>query len=112
MSLIVLTREQFYEQGEKLFGKDRRNWIFCCEWCKQEQSFNSIRKEIDEKGFIKTMRYGVITEKNLNELQPKPEQECLSEKCNYASYGLFGSSLEIDGHRYLPLKGITITRKC
>lgn len=108
MSLVVLTREQFYEQGEKLFGKNRRDWIFCCEWCKFEQSFNSIRKTIDEKGFIKSMRYGKITDENLNKLQPKPDQECLSKNCNYVSYGLISGSLEVDGNRYLKLKGMTI----
>ncbi len=112
MSLVVLTKEQFYEQGEKLFGKNRRDWVFCCEWCKFEQSFNSIKKQLNEKGFIKSMRYGIITEKNLDELQPKPDQECLSENCNYVSYGLIGSGLEVDDNRYLMLKGMTKLNKC
>lgn len=103
MSLIILTKDKFYAKAKGLYGDNPRDWIFKCEWCDNQQSMNSIMNEIEQKGFIKSQRYGIITKKNVQELQPKPDQECISPDCNYASYGLFGGSLEVDGHRYLNL---------
>ncbi len=103
MALTVMTKKEFYEQARKLYGDDPKDWVFVCPWCKFKQSMNSILASIETNGFHKSQRYGIITMKNIKELQPKPEQECLSPDCNYASYGLFGGSLEINDHRYLEL---------
>lgn len=101
--LSVMTREEFYAEAEKRFGKNKKDWAFVCPWCQFIQSMNSILSSIAKNGKHTSMRYGEITLENISVLQPQIEQECLAANCNYASYGLFGGSLEVDGHRYLEL---------
>lgn len=108
-SLLVLTREQFYSKAKELWGDDPKDWIFVCDWCDNKQSFNSFMKIINSQGYFESQRYGIITKQNMKELQPKFDQECISPNCNYASYGLFGGSLEVDGHRYLMLANMEKT---
>lgn len=101
--LYTMTREEFYKIAKELWGDDPKDWIFVCPWCDNKQSFNSLMKILDTQGFIESMRYGKITKENIKDLQPKPDQECISPNCNYVSYGLIGGSLEIDDNRYLML---------
>ena len=113
-NLTILTKEQFYKIAIEKYGDDNKDWVFVCDWCDNKQSFNSFMDLLKTNGYVKSKRYGIITKENLKEKQPRFDQECISEKCNFASYGLFGGSLEVDGHRYLPLADmlITSTRKC
>lgn len=112
--LVILTREEFYKEAEKRFGSDRKNWIFECPWCQYKQSMSILLDTIKSNGYHDSRRFGQITKKNLNELKPNIDQECLSPTCNYASYGLFGGSLEVDNHRYLSLAEVqnTVQGKC
>lgn len=99
-----MTKKQFYEKARKIYGNNPLHWVFVCPWCKFEQSVASIRESINLNGYHLSMRYGKITKQNKEKLDPQIPQECLSPDCNYASYGLFGGDVEIEGHRYLALK--------
>ena|SRR3990167_9876585 len=103
MSLIIMSREEFYTEVKKRFGENPKDWTFECPWCKFRQSMNSILTNIKRNGLHLSQRYGEITKENISQLQPKVDQECLSAQCNYAAYGLISGSLEVDGHRYLNL---------
>lgn len=103
MSLVVLSREQFYEKARKLFGNNPLNWVFVCPWCKFEQSMESIKWSINLNGFHQSKRYGRLTKQNIKKRQPKVSQECLASDCDYVSYGLISGNLEVDGQRYLEL---------
>lgn len=103
MSLITMTREEFYTEAKKRFGENPKDWTFECPWCHFKQSMTSILESIKRNGFHLSQRYGKLTKDNISQLQPKPDQECLSGKCNYVSYGLISGSLEIEGVRYLNL---------
>ena len=100
---LTITREEFYQKGEQLYGKEFKNWSFCCSFCGFKQSQASIMKIAKEKGFHKSQRYGSITFENIEELKPSIETECLSSTCNFVAYGLIPSTfgkyggMEVDG---------------
>jgi hypothetical protein len=99
-----MSREEFYSKAKELYGNDPMDWVFVCPWCKHKQSMNMLKHSIIQNGgFVESLRYGEITLENIKHLKPSLDQECLSPDCNYASYGLFGGELEVDGRRFLML---------
>jgi len=87
-----ISKEDFYKQGEELFGKDFKNWAFCCSSCGFKQSQASIVEIMRKDGFHLSKRYGKITLANIQELKPRIESECLAPECDYAAYGLIPST--------------------
>lgn len=106
-----MTKEQFYEKARKLYGNNPYHWVFVCPWCEFKQSVDSIKESINLNGFHKSLRHGKITKQKFKKLGQLVSQDCFSPTCNYASYGLFGGNLEVDGHRYLELAPKTKSNK-
>ncbi len=87
---MIMTRDEWFAKGEKLYGKDIELWEFRCPWCRRVQSTKSIREQ-NEKGIV-TQRMGRLFRKGDTFA---PEANCYSQECDFASNGLFTSDVLI-----------------
>lgn len=81
--MVVMSKDEWYALGVKLYGEDQTNWEFRCFFCNRVQSLKSIREE-QAKGIV-SMRYGKLKTGD----KVFPEQCCYGHDCNYVSNGLF-----------------------
>lgn len=86
--MVELTKQEWLEKGTKLYGTDNELWEFRCPWCQRVQSAKSIREQ-NEKGIV-TQRMGRLFKKGD---KFAPEINCYSPDCDFASNGLFHSSV-------------------
>lgn len=78
----VLTRDEWIQLGQMLYGQDVNTWEFKCFFCGRVQSAKSIRDE-QSKGVL-SKRFG-----KLNKGVPfVPELCCYAPDCDYAANGL------------------------
>ena len=79
------TKEEFMEQGEKLFGKDKKEWKFRCISCGECQTYNDFKEAgvDDPSGYVHFSCIGRFDEKR---------------GCNWTLGGLFTiHQKEVDG---------------
>jgi len=72
------TDEEWFDEGTKLFGPDRTQWVFQCPRCKLKTSIAIAREKWP----------------GLKGTDWRPHQECIGrylkdEGCDWAAYGLF-----------------------
>ena len=82
-----VTKEEFFKEGERIFGKDKKTWKYKCPNCNYIQSANSVTTQM--KGNVPSLRHGIVEIGDLI----FPHCECYSPTCNWVAYGLFNSGI-------------------
>ncbi len=87
--MVEITKKEFLDKGEELYGSEKHKWKFICSNCKRVQSILQIQIQL-ERG-IKPLRFPNLEIDDEHDISP--HSQCYSEKCNWVSNGLFHSGL-------------------
>ena len=87
-NISPLTREQYFAEAVKRYGKDSANWKFRCPSCGNVMTVAEYRAAAKASG---QECEGMIAFSCIGRLMPSPAQMCEKDKgfCNYAGGGLF-----------------------
>lgn len=83
----TITRKEWYEEGEKKFGKDKKKWKFVCPNCGHVQSYEDFLKTNIPKDEIANVLYFSCIGRWIEEC--KGELGNKKSPCNYTNGGLF-----------------------
>jgi len=83
---IKMTGEEWVKKGEKLYGKDRKEWKFKCPACGYVQSFRDFEPHMDKEEIYKYIAFSCI-----GRFDGHGDNTMFRGKqpCNYAGGGLF-----------------------
>lgn len=89
--MATMTKKEWEDKGAELFGPDKKKWKFKCPSCGRVQSYESIKREMEEGAFNPRRMFPVKDGKQ----QPNVYSECTSPECNWVAYGLFSGPVTV-----------------
>lgn len=87
---------QWTEDGEKLFGTDKKEWKFKCPACGKISAVKDFKEYTDDPNDAIQMCIGRVNGKGSS------DQTDRGHGCNWAAFGLFGT---LDGGRVVYVEG-------